>query len=606
MWSILALVLIASMLLSACGATPTATPVPPTAVPPTATKAPVAPTAAPAAPTAAPAAPTAAPAAPTATKAPAAPTAVPPTATAAPRKGGTLILGSATMFQNLNPFSIPGGQWQFAFRLLTVRLINIDAKGNYLPDLAKSWDISADGKTITFNLRNDVLWSNNVKVTSMDVATTFSLHCFKDTGSNKFSILKNIEGCQDVFDGKATAVSGVKIVDSYTIQIKLATGNPGFLYTMPDVVIVPHSIFGTMAPKDIISSDYVVKGPSISSGPFTIKAFTPNEQIEYAANKLYYRGMPKLDTLIDKKIPDRNTRLLAFEKGEVDVIDDGLSTDYDRMMKLPGISYGTRPGTIEGLWINYHSDAANPKDPKYVAMQTKEFRQALAYAIDTTGLANIITGGHPENWTPQFCYWTNDIFGMGTCDPSLPKYEYNVEKAKALLKQINWDAKWVVDFRPYGLTPGPLHEALQQMWVKAGVNINLQGVDPATYIADIYGKGNFDLTWLGLGYNSNMIDFFYRFRCGNIYNAQTCPACYNMMRYCNPEFDKLVTAAMSTADPKVYEPLAKQMQTILATDLPFIPYGFGKAFRLMGPKVDGKTIPAVAYAWDDPHLWSLK
>jgi peptide/nickel transport system substrate-binding protein len=617
MWSIMAILLVISMALAACGATPTATPIPPTAVPPTATKAPV-PTnttapVAPTATTAAAAAPTAVP--PTATK-PAAtntavpPTAVPPTATvaAAPRKGGTLINGADAMIANWQVFSIPGQQMMRAFRFVAVRLINLDGQNNYIPDLAKTWTISPDGLTYTFNLRNDAMWSDGTKITSQDVAVTFNLHCQKDTASGKFTVLKVIAGCQDVYDGKATSVSGIKMLDSYTVVMQLTIASPAFLYEMSNEPIVPNAIFSKIAPKDIAASDYVVKGPSLSAGPFMLKSFTPNEQYELVANPKYYGGMPKLDTYIEKKIPDRNTRLLAFEKGEVDIIDDGLATDYDRMMKLPGVTSLTFPGTIQMLWINSHSDAANPKDPKYVAMNTPAFRQALVYAIDRTAIANLQTGGHPENWTDRNCVWTNGIFGMGTCDPSEPKYSYDFAKAQTLLKQSGWDSKWELQYRPYTTgAPTPVDEAIQQMWTKLGLKVTLQGFDAAVIIDETYVKGNFDVTSLGLSLTGNMMDFLYRFRCNNVRNLQTNPAGLNLMRYCNADYDKAVTAATTATDPKVYEPLLKQADTLILTDLPIITEGYAKVFRLVGPKVDAKTIEVGnRYSWENAQNWSLK
>jgi peptide/nickel transport system substrate-binding protein len=370
---------------------------------------------------------------------------------------------------------------------------------------------------------------------------------------------------------------------------------------------VPDAIFGKMAPKDIATSDYVLKGGQLVAGPFSVKSFAPNEWIEFVANPKYFRGAPKLAGIIEKKIPDRNTRLLAFEKGEVDNITDSLDAEYDRMTKLPGITVVPYLSTIQALWINYHTDKPNKTDPKYVAMGKKEFRQALAYAIDFEGYRNVATGGKPDLLIPRTCFWVSGIFGFGTCDPSLNAYKYDVEKAKALLKQIGWDAKWEIDFAPYGLTITPASEALQQMWVKAGLNVKLRGQDPATFIAEMYEKGNFDITVLGLGGNANMVDFYYRFRTGNIYNAQTCPACYNLMRYGNPEFDKLVTQASSTADPKVFEPLMAQMTKMWNEELPIMTYGQGKSFMLLGPKVDGKTVEiGNAYNWDNPHLWAMK
>ena len=150
-------------------------------------------------------------------------------------------------------------------------------------------------------------------------------------------------------------------------------------------------------------------------------------------------------------------------------------------------------------------------------------------------------------------------------------------------------------------------EALQQMWTKVGLTVKLRGQDPATFIAEQYEKGNFDITALGLGPNANMNDFYYRFRCGNYYNAQTCPSCYNLQRYCNADFDKLVVTANTTADPKIYEPAMATMTKMWNDELPFIIYGQDKVFHLFGPKVDGKSVKVGnGYCWDDPQLWAMK
>ena len=96
------------------------------------------------------------------------------------------------------------------------------------------------------------------------------------------------------------------------------------------------------------------------------------------------------------------------------------------------------------------------------------------------------TAGKPELFVPRTCFWTNGISGLGECDPTLTTYKYDPAKAQALLKQIGWDSKWEIDFAPYGLTPTPDLEALQQMWTKVGLKVKLRGMDPATFIAEGY------------------------------------------------------------------------------------------------------------------------
>ena len=80
-----------------------------------------------------------------------------------------------------------------------------------------------------------------------------------------------------------------------------------------------------------------------------------------------------------------------------------------------------------------------------------------------------------------------------------------------------------------------------------------------------------------------------------------------MIRYCNPEFDKMVTDAINSADPKVYEPLMAKMTKVWNEELPFVVNSQNKYFRMVGPKVDGKTVKVgLGYNWEDIHLWAFK
>ena len=510
------------------------------------------------------------------------------------------------MPKDLNPFRIPGGQWMRIFRFSFGRLTNLSVENKIIPDLAESWTISPDGLTYTFKLRKGVTWQDGQPFTAKDVVTTFVLHCTKDIGSNRIQVLKNIVDCQDYYDGKKTAVTGVKALDGNTVEIKVAKADAVFFYAIPDIVIVPDHVVSKIKPAEFAQSDFVLKRPYPGTGPYVIKEFKPDDSIEFEANPKYFGGAPKIPSILEKKIPDDNTRIIAFEKGEVDIIDGFPGSEYDRVMKIPGAQPVPALGTIGAWWINYHSDKPNKDDPKYVAMRKPQFRQAFAYAIDKEGWANVASGGHPDMINLRNCYWVSGIFGVGECDKSLNKYDYNPEKAKALLKEIGWDPKWELDYAAYRQT-GAADEAVQQMLAAVGINVKLRGIDPAVYIDETYQKGNFDITTIGLAGTQNMIDFYYRFRCGNIYDKEKCPNCYNMVRYCNPEFDKMITEALNSADPKVYEPLMAKMTKLWNEELPFIVNSQNKYFRMVGPKVDAKTVKiGLGYNWEDIHLWAFK
>lgn len=587
---ILAIIIITSLVASACGATPTATPVPPTA-----TKAAVPATAAPAPATQA---------APTATKAPVA-TVAP---TAAPTKVAdtkTLIWGSSTGQKDLNPFRATGTQTMRAFRFTHSRLIVLDENNKAMPDLAESYTVSADGKTYTFKLRKGVLWQDDQPLSTKDVLITFLWHCTKDIGSTKYTQLKNIVGCQDVFDGKSTTLPGVTAPDDSTIVINVTMPDPVFAFAITDVVIMPEHVLSKIKPADFAKSDFVAKRAYPGTGPYIVKSFTNDEIIEWVANPKYFRGAPKIAGIIEKKIPDANTRMLAFEKGEIDIMDGFQLSDYDRAMKLPGVTALPFVGTIQAWSVNYHN-LPEETDPKFVAMRTPQFRQALAYAVDWASYANIRGAGKSDMFIRRTCYWTDGVFGMGTCSPELNTYAYNLDKAKSLLKEIGWDSKWILEYVAYG-SISAADEAVQQMWGKAGLNVNLRPVDPASWGNELRVKRSWDIYIGGLAPNANMVEYYSRFRCGNYYDVKTCPACYNDPRYCNPEYDKLAAQALVAPNAQAAEPLMLQMTKILNNDLPMITVGMDKTFRMVSSRLDGKTVKVGSnYCWEDIVNWSWK
>ena len=587
---IVTLVVVLGLMLAACGATPTATPVPPTATKaviaaPTATTAPPAPTA------------TAAPAAPTATKAPAA------TATAAPAATGQKILRRAQSVIGKfgDPFHITGGQideWMF---LTMSRLVFYDSKLDIQPDIAESYTISPDGKQYTFKLRKGVEWQDGQPFTSKDVVFTFNYICQKDLNAMQYPNVKVISGCQDVYEGKATTVSGVVANGDFEVTFKLDNVSPIFNHALTQIPIVPEHVVKDIKPADFTKSKFVTERWYPGTGPFIVKEFKGDESIEFVANPKYFRGAPKIDVIRDTKIPDANTRLLALEKGEVDIALGLPATELDRIKKITGVQLiYLDPVVPNVLFVNYHNgnkDADKPEQPKFKPMRDPKFRQALIQALD---LPNLIKAVDPAGLTQEWhCAVAPSLSDL--CPKDLTQYPYDPEKAKALLKEIGWDSNWELTFVSLG-TPPPWYEIVQQMWAKIGVKATITPIEFANFIAEFYGKGNFDVIISGQARWVPLDILATAHRCGMEY-----PKGYNSTQYCNPKFEDVFNKALATADPAVYKPLITEMVRILNTDLPTYPLWVSKTFQAMGPKVDASTFSlGCGYNWAAPHLWTMK
>jgi peptide/nickel transport system substrate-binding protein len=586
----LALVMVFSLVLGACGATPTATPVPPTA-----TKAPAAPTAAPAAPTAAPAAPTAAPAAPTATKAPAAPT-------AAPAATGSKVLrrGQSVIGKFGDPFHISGGQideWMF-FALS--RLVFYDTKFGFEPDIAESYTVSADGKTYTFKLRKGVEWQDGKPFTGKDVVFTFNYICQKDLNAAQYPNQKHVVGCSDVYDGKATTVSGVKLVDDYTVSFTLDAVFPLIMNSFTQIPIVPEHVVSAIPPADFTKSKFVTERWYPGTGPFILKEFKGDESIEFVANPKYFRGAPKIDGIRDTKIPDANTRLLALEKGEIDIAVGLPATELERIKKITGVQIVyLDPVVANHMFINYHNgakEADKPEQPKFKAMRDARFRQALVYALD---IPNLIKVADPTGNTDEWHCAISPSVG-DQCTKDLANYSYNPDKAKALLKEAGWDSSWELDFVSLG-TPPAFYEIVQALWAKVGVKATIRPIEFANFVAEFYGQGKFDIMISGQG-RYIPLDHLNYLRCGMEY-----PKSYNSTQYCNKEVEALLEKALASPDPAVQKPLIQQVTKILDTDLPTYSLWITKSFQAMGGKVNSATFKlGSGYNWASPHLWEMK
>ncbi len=352
------------------------------------------------------------------------PTTAPVPATAAPSASQPtkMVMGIAAEPETYFPGYESTALASYGFELVFNMLTTFDLQGKMVGDLAQSWELSEDQLTWTFHLVPGVKWQDGEPFSAEDVAFTFeTLADSKYTGTY-YSMVAPVAGAVDKHDGKATEVSGIKVIDDNTISFTTAEPNALLLQTMASVMpILPKHLLKDIPVADLANSAFA-RAP-IGTGPFALKEWKAGSSLTYTANKDYFMGAPKIDTFIWQIIPEPSAQITALLNGEIDYLDGISADDFPQLQSAPNLATLTIPGSRFNS-LNYHS-----KDPLLADVRV---RQAIAHAIDREGVLAGLAGGlgkvesclfHPS--LPEY-------------DPNLKGYSYDVEAAKALLTDAGW------------------------------------------------------------------------------------------------------------------------------------------------------------------------
>lgn len=317
------------------------------------------------------------------------------------------------------------------------------------PDLAESWETSADGRTWTFHLRHGVQWQAGFgEVTADDVV--FSL---KKAGDAKTS----------AFASELRPLQTIEATDPYTVRLVLSQNVPNLLG-----IVTNYSQGFIVSKKAVEQRGEDFKRNPVGSGPFAFASVTPNQSLELKAHEGYFRGAPKIKTISYRFIPSDASRDLAFQNGELDL-------NYGRADQAWVNRTKALPHTIVDIF--------EPAEEAQLHLNTttKPFddirvRQAVAYAVNRPELVR---------WRGQdVSREAQSVVPRGylgfTADNGLVGND--IAKARALLKEAGYPdgitIKMIQSQLPEMLTAAQVFQAQLK---KAGINLDLQVVEHATF-----------------------------------------------------------------------------------------------------------------------------
>ena len=410
------------------------------------------------------------------------------------------------------------------------------------PDVAESWDISDDGLTWTFHLRKDVEFHDGEPLTAGDVKFSVEMQAHPDMESLIWTRAQMdvIEGAEAYHNGEADEISGVKVLDDFTLQIAFTVPRWDILLLVGQFNIHPKHLYGDIPFSELLETEYAVEKP-VGSGPFKMGKLVYDQYYIVEAFEDYYAGRPYLDRIIFRI--GMVTWIPALEAGEIDHGAEALGEDYARLADNPDLVLVGGPGGC-GHGINFNTERLTPK-----------VRQAIAYALDRDAIARAVFGD--KAYAPKGPY----LGGPEYVSPNIEWYGYDPDKARALLEEEGWDFDQEIDLVGYyrddlNARAGVL---MQQYWGDVGLKVDVRWVDSATWTNQVREEDDW---WIAYSCATGMPNPSARagWRCGK-----------HLSHYCNEEFDEVIEQGLVEMDPEKRRLIMQRVSEIFFEDPPYAP-----------------------------------
>jgi ABC-type transport system substrate-binding protein len=450
-------------------------------------------------------------------------------------------------------------------------LVTLDQNLKVVPDIAERWDVSDDRKTFTFYLRKEVKFHDGRPVTAQDFKYSIERVANPATLSpTAENYLGDIVGVKEKLNRKAAEVSGVQVVDDYTVKITIDSPKSYFLAKL------------TFPAAYIVDKNNVERGGRTwtdkpnGTGPFKLKEYVRGQRLILAKNESYYGEIkPKIDEV--QFILAGGSAMTMYENGDLESVFVTIS-DIER------VSDPSSPLNKElyvGPSLSTGFIVFNTRKPPF---DDPKVRLAFAYAIDRQKVIDVVYRKMPLA--------ANTILPPGMPGYSAPAapITYDPAKAKQLLAESKYagklpDITWT--------TIGAGGSAAQNIQVMAGMlkdnlgaRVSIQQTDDASFFNTIDDPAKNPYQMFDVGWSAdyvdpqNFLDILFR-----------STSTQNWASYGNPEVDKLLDQAAVEKDNAVRFKIYQQVEQILLTDAPAIPFSHSREYWLTKSYVKGMIYP---------------
>lgn len=414
------------------------------------------------------------------------------------------------------------------------RLVKLNAFNEFVPDLAKDWEFSEDGLTLTFNLHEGVKWHDGTDFSSEDVKYTY------DTMVS--------EAWQ--YAGALSTVDSIDTPDANTVVFNLKNADSSILSKL--------SWYGTfILPKHIYDGTDHATNPAnqkpVGTGPFKFVKYESGVAVTLERNDDFFGGDIDVKNLVFRIIPDESTRYQAFINGEIDFISQLPTANVD---SLDG---DDNYEVIKSLGINRTYVTFNLEDPDFGKV---DVRKAVALAVDQQSIYDRVGGAGAKSETlisPVFTDYVDDSIKLPAVD---------VDAAVALLEGAgytkNANGYYIETELDYFVSGnfGDVASIIAANLEKIGIKVVLNAQEMSAWQSKVMDDGNFSVTMLA-GYQGPDVS--------GVDNRVKSTGSTNIAGYNNPELDEALSQGVIASSPEDRRPFYVTVQQIMLDDLPIIP-----------------------------------
>lgn len=441
---------------------------------------------------------------------------------------------------------------------------DVTPDGKIVKVLAESWEPLAGENGFRFHLRKNVTFHSGRPFTAKDVKFTYEALLKPEMkGGLGIGYLENVIGAAEVKVGTATELSGVKVIDDHTIEVRFA--KPEVLFPIYPIWFMDSGIVAEHG------ADWVTK-VSAGTGPFKFKRWTRGVEVELAKNEKYWNGEPKIDGLRFLIIPNNDTALSQYDAGELDMLDVQESI-LRRVLKDE--QYKNQLQSVPRAQSRY----LGLNGLVYEPFKDKRVRQAVSLSLNRQAMIKGLYSGaaYPLNGitTPGVAGYSDD----------LPALEYNPEKAKQLLAEAGFPGGKGLPPVKISCTPPYKDEITyyaNELNRTLGMPVEVNVVERATFIKSMNAGEVALFPW---GWTAGYPDALY-------YLAQMwhSKSPYNRGRWFNADYDAAIDKATATVDDTGRFALYKKAEMVFVDEMGAAPLPITAAIALVKPNVANAQI----------------
>lgn len=490
------------------------------------------------------------------------------------KQGGSMIVTYKDDVSTLDPaIGYDWQNWSMIKSLFDGLMDYEPGTTNLRKEIAEDYTISDDGKTFTFKLRKGVKFHNGRELNADDVKYSIERVVNPKTQSPGAGFFGSIVGFEDASAGKAEALSGITVVDPYTIKFELSRPDATFLHVLA-------LNFAHIVPKEEVEKYGADFGKHpVGSGAFKMTEWTLGQRIVFERFKDYYNpSLPKLDQITFEVGQEPVVALLRLQNGEVDIPGDGIPpAKFIEVTKDPKF----KDLIIQGGQLHTGYVTMNVKIKPF---DNVKVRQAVNMAINKDRIVRIINGrAVPANQPlpPSMPGYAKDYKG----------YPYDPEKAKALLAEAGVANGFETELFVANTDPQPrIAQAIQQDLAAIGIKASIKSLAQANVIAAGGEPDGAPMVWSGgMGWIADFPDpsNFY----GPILGCSgAVQGGWNWSWYCNAELDKKAQEADAIVDPARKEEREAMWRDIflkIMDDAPWAPIFNEERFSVRSERLGG-------------------